>query len=769
MASKVTYKGIYTLLAQEINKKIGFNPKASYKNQQSRTAIAPLSMIGTGASSNASLAEISSAIQNMLTLSLPSAIVTGLEVEAQDPPTNRVTVSVGTGTAGGFAYELEAATTFAVPLNLGNTVYICLHRDGVVIETTPKTDMVTLAKIIIPDVLLSNIIRDKYDPDNPNDPYIQCYQEYKLYGINNQLEENSIELLRDNIGEILADNIIGNLKLSENLKITNSQGTLELNSDSLKLFDIDENVLSKFNRDGVFFYNASGIELAKFTGTEARVGNIIIGTDSIYSGNFVTGAFGKGFQIKDGGDAEFNSVTVRGKFKASVFEAETISSVGGNLLVLDSDILDSNMTALDASTLKISGDTTFSNGDILRIKDGIWDEWFTITNATGAPTYVVTRDVGSNYDADANPQWTKGVAVVNYGQSGDGGIFFTASESNAPYMSIFKHTGSPWSSTDTTLRLGNLNGFLGYSSDLYGIAIGTTNDYLKYDPVGGLQIKGNITITGGDVPSKTYYQDGEPGSGDDINEGDYWIDTNDDNALYIYQSSVWVAVTAGGGITSFRQSAIPTSTSIGDIWIDSDDDKLYRAESVGADQITAGEWVLQDAAVATGWAHASDTTKIDGGDVYTGTVTADKITVTSLSALNANLGTITAGNIGGVTITGGTIRTAATAARFNMTSTALVAYSEDSGYPEVFRVQLADDSGFHSGDIVLGDYDNDKGLFWNNDTTTFTVKGEVDITGGSFSGSVDVGDGSVIIDGVNNNIKVYDDSDNLRVEIGYFT
>jgi hypothetical protein len=50
--------------------------------------------------------------------------------------------------------------------------------------------------------------------------------------------------------------------------------------------------------------------------------------------------------------------------------------------------------------------------------------------------------------------------------------------------------------------------------------------------------------------------------------------------------------------------------------------------------------VLVDAAVATGWAHTSDTTKIDGGDIYTGSITADKITVSQLDALVANTGTL---------------------------------------------------------------------------------------------------------------------------------
>ena len=42
------------------------------------------------------------------------------------------------------------------------------------------------------------------------------------------------------------------------------------------------------------------------------------------------------------------------------------------------------------------------------------------------------------------------------------------------------------------------------------------------------------------IPPKTYYQDEEPTSG--MNDGDYWIDTDDNNKLYIYQSGTWQVV-----------------------------------------------------------------------------------------------------------------------------------------------------------------------------------------------------------------------------------
>jgi hypothetical protein len=50
---------------------------------------------------------------------------------------------------------------------------------------------------------------------------------------------------------------------------------------------------------------------------------------------------------------------------------------------------------------------------------------------------------------------------------------------------------------------------------------------------------------------------------------------------------------------------------------------------------------------------ASGLTEIIGGMIRTSTITADKISVTSLSALTANVGTLTSGTINGVTIIGG--------------------------------------------------------------------------------------------------------------------
>ncbi len=99
--------------------------------------------------------------------------------------------------------------------------------------------------------------------------------------------------------------------------------------------------------------------------------------------------------------------------------------------------------------------------------------------------------------------------------------------------------------------------------------------------------------------------------------GDLWVDTDDGNLLYRWSGSVWVAVqdddiaqaiadaanaqnTADGKIVTFYQDGIPTSTDVGDLWVDTNDkNKLYRAACIGANEIKAGEWeVCRDTDIA---------------------------------------------------------------------------------------------------------------------------------------------------------------------------
>jgi hypothetical protein len=125
-------------------------------------------------------------------------------------------------------------------------------------------------------------------------------------------------------------------------------------------------------------------------------------------------------------------------------------------------------------TLITSGTSTFQVNDILRIKDELNDEWMLVTGVTDASHYTVTRDLAGNYTANNNPAWSKGATIVNYGQSDEGGLILTSSLANSPYLSIFTHSGSPWSDLTERARLGNLTGI----ADTTGYGLWTDNCYL---------------------------------------------------------------------------------------------------------------------------------------------------------------------------------------------------------------------------------------------------------------------------------------------------
>lgn len=64
------------------------------------------------------------------------------------------------------------------------------------------------------------------------------------------------------------------------------------------------------------------------------------------STNYVSGILGTGFHL-DQNLLEVGNIAARGLIRSAVFQKDVISSVGGNLVVLDSDVLDEDMDTLD--------------------------------------------------------------------------------------------------------------------------------------------------------------------------------------------------------------------------------------------------------------------------------------------------------------------------------------------------------------------------------------------------------------------------------------
>lgn len=199
--------------------------------------------------------------------------------------------------------------------------------------------------------------------------------------------------------------------------------------------------------------------------------------------------------VLNNGNAYFQNAQVNGTIQTTVFEKDVVSAVGGQLMVANADVLDADMTALDTADLTIKGETTFAVNDILHIKDGTDEEYLRVTSIASAPTYDVTRDLAGAYGANANPAWKTGTAVVVEGKSdgvstySGGYLRLLGAGTNAPRYGVFKRTGVAYNAITEYIGMGNLNGLLDYSSEEYGILVGTEADgYMSFDPTNGLRI-----------------------------------------------------------------------------------------------------------------------------------------------------------------------------------------------------------------------------------------------------------------------------------------
>jgi len=218
------------------------------------------------------------------------------------------------------------------------------------------------------------------------------------------------------------------------------------------------------------------------------------------------------------GKAKFQDVETKGTIHGSVFKYDVASAVGGQLIVTNADKISTAMTALDASTLTIEGNTTFAANDMLYIRadngSGIQEEYMRVTSAASAPTYTVTRDLAGAYGANANPAWKAGTAVMKIGES-DGAAAYSGGwlrlygeGTNAPYYSVYSRTGVAHDGYAERVRVGNLNGIADFVADAYGIFAGdyANHQYMSYDDVSG-----QLRVNDATLELRSFYGNGVDG------------------------------------------------------------------------------------------------------------------------------------------------------------------------------------------------------------------------------------------------------------------
>ena len=149
--------------------------------------------------------------------------------------------------------------------------------------------------------------------------------------------------------------------------------------------------------------------------------------------------------------------------------------------------------------------------------------------------------------------------------------------------------------------------------------------------------------------AKTFIQDNAPTA---IAVGDLWIDSNDKNKLYRaasigadeVASGEWVAVNDKSGIAVFAQDDEPTGLNVGDLWFDTNDDKKqYRFDGtnwqpVDDARISSQATAISNLSTAVGLS-GSEATKITLLEAALNGHTGSNAVATALNTLTAGVAT----------------------------------------------------------------------------------------------------------------------------------
>ncbi len=229
----------------------------------------------------------------------------------------------------------------------------------------------------------------------------------------------------------------------------------------------------------------------KLTGANVTISS----SGEIKTSNFISsmvgGLAGAGYRIGADGIAEFEEARIRGTLSTAVFEKETVSAVGGALIVANATaiasgslILSSSLVGQDtpSSSFAVDNAAGFAVGEYILAKatssNGFTEEVMEIASVdTANNILVMSRSRNDNLIVSMSA----GQVLVSQGKKDTGFILLNAtSGSTTPYIDIAERTGSGVNDLDIKVRLGDLSGISDASlPSISGYGLYTDNVFLK--------------------------------------------------------------------------------------------------------------------------------------------------------------------------------------------------------------------------------------------------------------------------------------------------
>ena len=304
------------------------------------------------------------------------------------------------------------------------------------------------------------------------------------------------------IGSLNKSDIEGNSGLAEwGIEITNPSSS-------------NTPFLAKYREyDGTFTASIAGWN---FDDDKLYSDNLQIKSDGeITTTDFVSGL--KGWRISENGTAEFGNAIIRGTLSTTVFEKDTISAVGGQVIVANSTV-----TTGSADLELASGVTHTQSIEVENAGGFVVDEWLvakathsngftkenmkiiSVDSSSTPHSITVSRSISdANFDNIAFIEtMSLGQVLVSQGVSGSGYVLINAdpNDSNTPFIDIVERSGNDDAeSIDLKARIGDLSGISDNinGTDVNGFGIYTDNAFLKggvaatFGSIGGFGITSN--------------------------------------------------------------------------------------------------------------------------------------------------------------------------------------------------------------------------------------------------------------------------------------
>lgn len=190
------------------------------------------------------------------------------------------------------------------------------------------------------------------------------------------------------------------------------------------------------------------------------------------------------------------------ELEAVLFAQQTVTLIGGWLYICKNE--GTIASSIDDGDTEIDFQTSMTPGDFVLFRSALKVEYIEISSLDSGTTYNVTRDK----DGSGANDWPSGTPFAVLGASGDGRIELNAYDT--PRIQIIEQ-GATYNAQTEKARFGDLNGNWGYSSAIYGLALGeyaANKPNITLDSTNGLRIRnytanvmtfdtsGNAKITG---------------------------------------------------------------------------------------------------------------------------------------------------------------------------------------------------------------------------------------------------------------------------------